>query len=66
MIKSNRFKNPINHKEEKSIFDEFAASDSDFGSILKEWKVFREGIQIWFGYGEAGFLAYTSSGRVGG
>ncbi len=46
------------------LFDEFAASDSDFGSILKEWVKFREGIQEWHGYAETAFLSYTATGSI--
>jgi TRAP-type mannitol/chloroaromatic compound transport system substrate-binding protein len=45
------------------LFDEFAAQDTDFGSILSEWKVFRDSIQPWFGYAETAFLNYTASSQ---
>lgn len=43
------------------LMDEFAASDTDFGSILQEWKTFREGIQSWFTIAETGYLNYAAS-----
>ncbi len=43
------------------LYDEFAASDSDFSSIFKEWKVFREDIQKWHALAETAMLSYTSS-----
>ncbi|MCL4830888.1 MAG: TRAP transporter substrate-binding protein DctP [Caldilineaceae bacterium] len=42
------------------LFDEFAASDTDFGSIFKEWKVFREVIQPWHRLGELAMMSYQS------
>ncbi|MCB0099503.1 MAG: TRAP transporter substrate-binding protein DctP, partial [Caldilineaceae bacterium] len=35
-----------------ALYDEFAASDADFKSILDEWTVFRSAIQSWHGYAE--------------
>ncbi|MEM7127992.1 MAG: TRAP transporter substrate-binding protein DctP [Chloroflexota bacterium] len=43
------------------LFDEFAASDTDFGSILTQWSAFREGIQAWHGLAETGYLTYGAS-----
>ena len=43
------------------LYDEFSSSDSDFASIFKEWKVFRDGIQQWHSLAEAAMLSYTSS-----
>ena len=45
------------------LYDEFAASDTDFGSILTEWTKFRDGIQIWHGLAENAYLAYGSLTR---
>ena len=42
------------------LYDEFAASDGDFASILTEWTAFREAIQAWHGYAETGYLAYAA------
>jgi len=42
------------------LFDEFAASDTDFGSIFKEWKIFREAIQPWHRLGELAMMSYQS------
>ncbi len=42
------------------MYDEFAAEDTDFGSILKEWSAFRDGIQAWHGYAESSYLLYGS------
>ena len=42
------------------LFDEFAAADSDFASILTQWSSFREAIQIWHGYAETDYLAYAA------
>ena len=43
------------------LFDEFASSDTDFGSILAEWSAFREAIQDWHGFAETAYLAYAAS-----
>lgn len=45
------------------LFDEFAANDTDFGSILEEWKVFRDSIQAWHGLAETSFLTFTAFSR---
>ncbi len=42
------------------LFDEFAASDTDFGSIFKEWKKFREAIQPWHRLAELTMMSYQS------
>ncbi len=42
------------------LFDEFAASDTDFGSIFKEWKIFREAIQPWHRLAEMAMMSYQS------
>ena len=47
------------------LFDEFAASDSDFSSIFEAWKSFREGIQNWHGFAETAYQSFTSTGSVG-
>ncbi|MEM7030234.1 MAG: TRAP transporter substrate-binding protein DctP [Chloroflexota bacterium] len=44
------------------MYDEFAAADTDFGSILKEWSSFRDGIQAWHGFAESAYLLYGSTG----
>jgi TRAP-type mannitol/chloroaromatic compound transport system substrate-binding protein len=44
-----------------ALMDEFAAGDTDFGSILQEWKTFREGIQAWFSVAETGYLNYAAA-----
>ncbi|GAB4264914.1 MAG: TRAP transporter substrate-binding protein [Candidatus Promineifilaceae bacterium] len=41
-----------------SLYDEFAAQDSDFASIFKEWKAFRDSIQSWHGLAETAMLQY--------
>lgn len=41
-----------------SLYDEFAAQDSDFASIFKEWKTFRDSIQSWHGLAETSMLQY--------
>ena len=46
------------------LYDEFAASDSDFASIFKEWNAFRESVQEWHQYAELSFLSYTSTGSI--
>lgn len=43
------------------LFDEFASQDEDFGSILKEWSAFRDGIQKWHGLAETAYLTYGAS-----
>ncbi len=45
------------------LYDEFAAQDTDFGSILEEWKVFRDSIQAWHSLGETSVLTYMASSR---
>ncbi len=47
------------------IYDEFAAKDEDFKSILAEWSEFREGVQNWFALGERSLLNITGE-RPGG
>ncbi len=46
------------------LFDEFAAADADFGSILKQWAAFREGIQNWHGFAENAYLSYSATGSI--
>ncbi|MEZ4706919.1 MAG: TRAP transporter substrate-binding protein DctP [Caldilineaceae bacterium] len=41
-----------------ALYDEFAAGDADFKSILEEWTVFRSAIQSWHGYAETAMLNY--------
>jgi TRAP-type mannitol/chloroaromatic compound transport system substrate-binding protein len=41
-----------------ALYDEFAAQDSDFASIFKEWKTFRDSIQSWHGLAETAMLQY--------
>jgi TRAP-type mannitol/chloroaromatic compound transport system substrate-binding protein len=43
------------------LYNEFAASDSDFAAIFEQWKTFRDGIQEWHQYAELSFLSYTST-----
>ncbi len=42
------------------LYDEFAAQDTDFASILGEWMTFRDAIQTWFGYAETAMLNYAA------
>jgi TRAP-type mannitol/chloroaromatic compound transport system substrate-binding protein len=44
------------------LYDEFAAQDTDFGSILTEWVAFREAIEQWHGYAELAMLSYLAQG----
>jgi len=44
-----------------ALLDDFAAQDTDFASILKEWNTFRENIQPWFGLAERSYLDFTAS-----
>jgi TRAP-type mannitol/chloroaromatic compound transport system substrate-binding protein len=44
------------------LYDEFAAQDTDFGSILTEWVAFREAIEQWHGYAELAMLGYLAQG----
>lgn len=46
------------------LYDEFAASDPDFGPIFEHWNAFREAIQEWHQFAELGFLSYSSTGSV--
>jgi TRAP-type mannitol/chloroaromatic compound transport system substrate-binding protein len=43
------------------LFDEMAAGDTDFASILKEWMAFREAIQGWHSLAERSYLDYAAS-----
>jgi len=43
------------------LFDEFAAQDEDFASILKPWSAFRDDVQTWHGLAETGYLNYGAS-----
>jgi TRAP-type mannitol/chloroaromatic compound transport system substrate-binding protein len=45
------------------LYDQFSTQDTDFGSVFKEWKAFRDSIQPWFGYAETSFLNFTSGQR---
>ena len=45
------------------LFDETAAEDADFASILKEWSAFRSAIQAWHGLAERGYLQYVGRSR---
>ena len=45
------------------LFDEFAATDSEFNSIFKGWSTFRESIQAWHGLAERGYLQYIGTSR---
>ena len=40
------------------LFENFAAAETDFGSILKEWDVFRKKIQMWHGLAETSYLNF--------
>lgn len=42
------------------LYDEFAANDSDFGSILGEWTAFRDSIQNWHSIAEASYMNYSA------
>ena len=46
-----------------ALFDDLAAGDADFASILKEWSAFREAIQAWHGLAERGYLQYVGGSR---
>jgi len=46
------------------LYDEFAASDPDFGPIFEQWNAFRESVQEWHQYAELGFLSYSSTGSI--
>ena len=46
------------------LYDEFAADDSDFASILEQWKTFREGIQNWHGFAETAYQSYAATGSI--
>ncbi len=41
-----------------SLYDTFSQEDSDFATIYKEWKTFRDGIQNWHGIQEARYLEF--------
>ena len=43
-----------------AMYDEIAASDPDFSSILSSWSEFRSGIQGWHGLAEAAMTSYQS------
>ncbi len=47
------------------IFDENAASNSDFKSIYDQWSAFRGPIQEWHGLAETSFLSYVGGTYVG-
>lgn len=44
-----------------ALYDELAASDSDFQTIYEEWKKFREGIYAWNDINEGGMSRYIHS-----
>jgi TRAP-type mannitol/chloroaromatic compound transport system substrate-binding protein len=43
-----------------AMYEEIAASDPDFSSILSSWSEFRSGIQGWHGLAEAAMTSYQS------
>ncbi|RME53128.1 MAG: twin-arginine translocation signal domain-containing protein [Caldilineae bacterium] len=45
------------------LLDEFAAQDTDFNSILKQWMSFREEIQGWHSLAELAYMDYASKRR---
>ena len=45
------------------LYDEIAAEDADFASILKDWSAFRQAIQSWHGLAERGYLNYVGQSR---
>ncbi len=47
------------------LFDELGSKDSDFASIFKEWKKFRDAIQKWHGLAETDMLAYLGKQQQG-
>lgn len=42
------------------LINEFAASDSDFVSILKQWSAFRNSIRQWHSLAEKAYLTYDA------
>jgi TRAP-type mannitol/chloroaromatic compound transport system substrate-binding protein len=48
-------------EEANNLFEEFAAQDTDFGSILTEWRTFRDSIHRWHGVGELALLNYLAA-----
>lgn len=58
------FPDSVMQAAEESAFeliDEFAASDSDFASVLKEWSAFRNSIRQWHGLAEQAYLTYDAN-----
>ncbi len=43
------------------LYDENAAADSDFASVLDNWSAFRDEITRWHSYAEQSYLSYRSS-----
>lgn len=43
------------------LFNEFAASETDFGSIFNEWNRFRKKVQAWHGLAETSYLNFGAS-----
>jgi TRAP-type mannitol/chloroaromatic compound transport system substrate-binding protein len=63
-IELRRFPDDVLQASEEAAFelyDEFSASDSDFGTILGSWSDFREGIQRWHGLAETAMLNYGAA-----
>jgi TRAP-type mannitol/chloroaromatic compound transport system substrate-binding protein len=48
-------------EEANNLFEEFASQDTDFGSILAEWRTFKESIHRWHGVGELALLNYLGT-----
>jgi len=44
-----------------TLYDEFAAADTDFKSVLDSWTKFRSGIRKWFNTAERGYLDFAST-----
>jgi TRAP-type mannitol/chloroaromatic compound transport system substrate-binding protein len=42
------------------LYDENAAADPDFASVLENWTAFRSGIRTWHGLAETAYLNYES------
>lgn len=46
------------------LYDEFAAQESDFKSVLEQWVQFRASIEAWHALGETRYLNYIASSNA--
>ena len=48
--------------ESLALYDELAAADPDFKTLLDSWSVYRESAARWFGIAEASITNFAAQG----